>query len=817
MYNMAEQQQALEQYMSDEATARMNRDNLKSATRGAWADSKIGSLYVKKHTALFVGAVQGFLDRTAEQGRAIRATDLLRKTGLNAETISFLFTKAFYNHVPKMKGRPVKRVTLCIKLADLIHDQWRVEHFSDSKTRKNLLKKLCKDFDKRQYPRYWRLKTIKNYFHAEQVEWQGWTTREKLQVGYALLIMFRDSTGLIETTKADKYVGLHPDFLNHMQDTMSHRVQDFMLYMPMVVPPRPWTDEHLFRGGYLSGKMVKSYPIIKGARKRDVPRFMAMDWSQILPAINALQETAWRVNPDLLNLLEWVMFEKGGGMAGLPFANPEPLPPEPEGYRTDDEVKRKHNHLCFLLHDKNRRAISGRLAVMFTVSLARKYKNYPAIFFPHNLDTRGRAYPLPAFLNPQGADYCKALLEFGRGLPIEDDEQAAWLAVAGANAYGNDKVSLQERVDWVQDNEEMIFSIATDPKADIRWMEASEPFQFVRFCKEWKAFWDHGYGYVSHMVVPVDATCSGLQHYAAMLRDEVGGRSVNLVPGLSRQDIYGDVANKVIEKLFRESNQFPEMAKDWIKFGIDRKMTKRQVMVVPYAGTFSSCMEYTREAVAEKLAQGMLCPWDASDSTNHTDRIVFLSKLIWEAIDECVVKGKEAMRWLSDVARVYTKHANKNDEPTYTKRMTWVTPDGFQVVHHRPSVSKTQVETYMDGRLRLTIYEEINKLDGKDMALAVAPNFVHSLDACHLRMSVMRGVDNGITEFGMVHDSFGVHASRMPRFLRDCVKPAFIQMYQQDVLAQFAGELPPALELPPMPTMGTLNINAVQDSEFFFS
>ena len=805
--------------MLAEAKARQTRDDAKSASRGAWSDSKLGSRYVKLHTQAFTAAVRDFMDQPAQKGRRYnRAAEYLRQTGLDAETISFLFIKSMYNQVPRMKSRPLKRVTMCIRLSDLIHDEWRVRHFGNTENRRNLLRKLCKDFDKRQYPRYWRLKTIKNYFYAEQLEWQGWSTREKLHVGYALLILFRDTTGLVETDNSSKYVQLRPEFLSHMEENAAKRVQDFMLYLPMVVPPRPWTEEYLFRGGYLSSKLVRPYPIIKGARRRDVERMNSMDWSKTLPAINALQETAWRVNKDMVELLNWAMFTRGGGFAGLPHANPLPLPPEPEGYRTDEDVKRKHNLICFNIHDQNRRMISGRLAVFFTMTLAKKFQQFPAIFFPHNLDTRGRAYPLPAFLNPQGADWCKSLLEFSRGITIENDEQAAWLAVAGANAYGNDKVALQERVDWVQDNEEMIFSIAADPMSDLRWVEASEPFQFVRFCKEWAAFWNHGYGYVSHMVVPVDATCSGLQHYAGMLRDEVGGRSVNLVPGLPRQDIYGDVANKVIEKMFRDSALFPVMAKDWIKFGIDRKITKRQVMVVPYAGTFSSCMEYTREAVSDKLATGIVCPWDVSNSEDHTQRIVYLARLIWEAIDEVVVKGKEAMRWLSDVARAHTKEANKNPGTAHDKRMTWLTPDGFEVIHFRPSMSKNRVETVLDGRLRLTYYEDTARLETKDMALAVAPNFVHALDACHLRMSVVKGLENGITDFGMVHDSFGVHAARMPAFLRDCVKPAFIQMYSDDVLGRFyEAQTSTGLSIPTPPSMGSLDITGVAESEFFFS
>lgn len=813
--DLKEVQTSLETAGLEHAQRRLKADNDKTNKRGVWSESKLGISFQRAAATAFAKTVHGFLNQPAEKGRRMnRAAEKLRVTGLEPEAIAHLFTKALYNLIPLTHKRRVKRVSLCIRAADLIHDEWRIRTFSRTEERKALLRKLFKQFDKRTYPREWRKRTIMNYFHSEQVDWSMWSTADKLHVGYALLLLFRDSTGLVEASPSSTYVEPVPALVEAIEEAMNNRVLDYMLYQPMVVPPRPWTDDHLFRGGYLSSKTVRRYPIVKGSRKRDVERFQKIDWSRILPAINALQETPWRINKTILSVLEWTMFERGGDMAGLPRADKKPIPPEPEGYRTDEEIRKAHDKVCFLIHSENREVISKRLSVLATINLAKQFKNFRAVYFPHNLDSRGRAYPLPAFLNPQGPDYTKALLEFAEGKPILDDNAAGWLAIAGANAYGKDKISLQERVDWVQENEEMIFSIAADPKADLRWMAASEPFQFLRFCLEWAGFWNTGFGYVSHMVVPVDATCSGLQHYSAMLRDEVGGRSVNLVPGLPRQDIYQDVADKVIEKMMENTSLFDP---GWIKFGINRKTTKRQVMVVPYAGTFSSCLEYTRAAVQEKLKEGHLLPWDKSE---HDDRIVYLSKLIWTSIDETVIKAKEAMRWLSKAASEYTKWANKNlSGNAFDKRLTWVTPDGFEVIHYRLDEKKRHVETYLDGRVRLTYMEPTTKLEAKDMALAVAPNFVHSYDAALLRMSVMKGLERGLRHFGMVHDSFGVHAADMSMFLSECIKPSFVEMYQKDVLAEFRDRLPAEVVavLDPLPEAGTLDLNGVLESEFFFS
>jgi DNA-directed RNA polymerase len=819
---MHDQQLQVEDRMYRDAYIRRDRDNQKHNKRQAWSESKIGRTYTTQATSKFVHTVEQMLANydPNRSGSNLRAIRLMVESGLEPEVLAYLFSKTLYNLMPLTHRRRLKTVTLCMKVGEVVHDELRIRFFAQNENRKALLKKLFKTFDKRTYPRDWRKRTILNYFHAEQLSWNQWSQNEKLVIGHALLVWFRDSTGLVVCPRGSTFVDPAQELTQHIEETLASRVLEFMLYKPMLCPPIPWSASNLFRGGYLDTVKTKPYPLVKGTNAKDKDRLMAKDWSQVIPAINALQETPWRINRNVLDVLEWAMYQRGGGIAGLPLANDKDLPKKPEGYRVDEEITKAHDKLCFLIHSENREVKSKRLLVLSTIAIARAYRTEKEVYFPHNLDSRGRAYPLPVFLNPQGPDSTKALLEFAHGEPIENEEQACWLAIAGANAYGNDKVSLQERVNWVQDNEELIFSVAKDPKHDLRWTTASEPFQFLRFCFEWSAFWRQGYGFMSHMVTPVDATCSGLQHYSAMLRDEVGGKSVNLVPNMSRQDIYQDVADKTVEKLMRESNQFPVECANLIKFGIDRKITKRQVMVVPYAGTFASCMEYTREAVLEKIKDGHPCAWNADNTEEHTKHMVLLSKLIWEAIDEVVVKGKEAMRWISTAAREYTKWANDNlMGNAYDKRMSWVTPDGFEVVHYRSDAKKNRVETYLDGnvRVRLQLKHDTQRLSSKDMALAVAPNFVHSMDAALLRMSIMRGLKAGIHHYGMVHDSFGVHAAKMSMFLRDCVKPAFIDMYQQDVLQQFADKLPNELELEPLPTRGTLALEGVQDSEFFFS
>ena len=67
---------------------------------------------------------------------------------------------------------------------------------------------------------------------------------------------------------------------------------------------------------------------------------------------------------------------------------------------------------------------------------------------------------------------------------------------------------------------------------------------------------------------------------------------------------------------------------------------------------------------------------------------------------------------------------------------------------------------------------------------AFPPNFIHSLDAAHLMLTLNRCQQLGIEDFVAVHDSFGTHAcdvAKLARALRD----SFMHMHSQPLLDQY--------------------------------
>ena len=88
--------------------------------------------------------------------------------------------------------------------------------------------------------------------------------------------------------------------------------------------------------------------------------------------------------------------------------------------------------------------------------------------------------------------------------------------------------------------------------------------------------------------------------------------------------------------------------------------------------------------------------------------------------------------------------------------------------------------------------------------------------------TVIYCLEAGVESFCMIHDSYGSHAGAAEE-LRNCLRQAFVDQYSGEVLADFKAQLVAQLpeelakEIPELPPMGTLDLNLVLKSEYFFA
>lgn len=244
------------------------------------------------------------------------------------------------------------------------------------------------------------------------------------------------------------------------------------------------------------------------------------------------------------------LMKTGIEAGGLPPSTLHEVPEKPEDIATNEEARKAYRRAALDVHEENT-VLIGRIAKVTSIlRTAERYAEFDAIYFPYQVDFRGRVYPVTQ-LSPQGEDFVKALIQFSEGEALGTQQAADWLAVHIANLFGVDKVSFEDRIQWVLDNEQMLLAIAEDPYTNRQWEDADSPFQAIAAALEWAGYREQGLSWVSRIPVALDGSCSGLHNFGMALRCEATGKAVNLIPADKPADIYQDVIDQVKAELLK--------------------------------------------------------------------------------------------------------------------------------------------------------------------------------------------------------------------------------------------------------------------------
>lgn len=612
--------------------------------------------------------------------------------------------------------------------------------------------------------------------------------------------------------------------------------------IPLVVPPVPWSRDTLSKGCFYT-TYVPNYPMVKRSR-----RLYALEVQNtrglhnVCDALNTLQETGWRINKPLAEVMEWMFNHKEDIVSDFarmedpakPVFTKEEIENNPKGVA---KARREH-------HLKMNKLKSKRLSNMSLIETAKMFWDEESFYFAWDMDSRGRAYPRASTLSPQGSQWSKYLMEFSNGQLIKTDEDMDGIRFNAATCFGLDKLPLEGRIAWTTENLQDLLQVARDPYRNLMWADADEPAGFLASCFELLGYEENGFAHVSRLPVAVDATCSGLQILSALSRDEVGGRSVNLTGEDERFDIYSEVAEGPVRRTLEEVaagqlgpyadfENAQEFAAAALEYGFDRKLTKRVTMTVPYSATEDSCREYVREYYHDRLEQDRKANYQAKGPHEQFHKFsVFMAKVVWNAIPQVVVRGLEVMKWLQDVS-VTTVKANP------TVPLQWETPDGFVGRTNRPKEHVVQPRLYIydynqraaknpgDAKVSdIRTKQWTDKEDAQQHRNSCAPNVVHSLDATHLRMVVRRWskitqARGEVAEMAMIHDSFAVGTADF-KLLNKVIREEFVALYtDNDCLAEYEQSMReiagPDVVFPARPELGSLDLSNVLNNQFFFS
>lgn len=776
-----------------------------------------------------------------------------RSLRISCESAAVIILKVILSKLVKPEGIPITPMASAI--GRTLEDEIRFGRIRD-KEQEHFKKAIAENLNKRagaSYKKAYMQAVETSMLEQGQLEdaWGTWSPTEAVHVGIKMLEIVIQSTQLVELKRYGAGNAAADVEMVHLSDFWVKKMaqRGFSLagiapvYQPCVVPPKPWTG--VVGGGYWA-KGRRPLPLIRLGSKYAVARYEDVYMPEVYDAVNIIQNTPWKVNKKVLDVVN--MVEKLNNTPIDDIPQMEPLKPEDYAGETEEELKAWKKAAAGIYRREKARQ-SRRLSLSFIVNQANKFSQFKAIWFPYNMDWRGRVYAVPMF-NPQGNDMQKGLLTLAVGKPIGADG-FKWLKVHGANCAGVDKVTFEERIKWVEDNHDNIMAAAKAPMDSIEWWgKLDSPFCFLAFCFEYAGVMHHGLSYSCSLPIAFDGSCSGIQHFSAMLRDHIGGHAVNLTPSGKVQDIYRIVSDRIEEELKvllvngtdnemvthedKKTGEITErlklgtreLARQWLTYGMSRKVTKRSVMTLAYGSK-----EY---GFADQVYEDIVMPAIDSGSgamfTEPSQASRFMAKMIWEAVSVTVVAAVDAMKWLQGAAKLLAAEVKDKKTGEILKPclpVHWVTPDGFPVWQEYRKKDTTRLNLMFLGSFNLqpTVNKGTKKeLDKHKQESGISPNFVHSQDGSHLRKTVVHTHRKyGVMSFAVIHDSFGTIPADAEYLFRG-VRETMVETYRDnDVLLDFYEQFEYQLhesqrdKLPELPKKGKLNIEDILSSDFAFA
>ncbi|KAG4392482.1 hypothetical protein GLYMA_04G155600v4 [Glycine max] len=558
------------------------------------------------------------------------------------------------------------------------------------------------------------------------------------------------------------------------------------------------------KGGHL---FLPSYIMrTHGSRKQqDVMKNVnGAQMQKVFETLDILGNTKWRVNRRMLGVVESI-WAGGGNIAGLVDCKDVPKPDKPPV----EDLKLIQEWKCSVRKAKkiNLERHSLRCDTELKLSVARKMKDEEGFYYPHNLDFRGRAYPMHPHLNHLGSDLCRGLLEFAEGRPL-GKSGLRWLKIHLANLYagGIEKHSYDGRLGFIEDHIHDIFDSADHPINGNRWwLTAEDPFQCLAACINLSEALRSSSpnSFISHLPIHQDGSCNGLQHYAALGRDNLEAAAVNLVAKEKPADVYTEIAVRVYDIMRRDSNKdpdtFPNALLAKVLLGqIDRKLVKQTVMTSVYGVTYIGAREQIKRRLGEK---GLI-----TDDRLLYAASCYAAKVTLAALGEVFEAARGIMGWLGDCAKVI---ACEN------QAVRWTTPLGLPVVQPYCKTERYQIRTSLQ---LLALQREGSAVSVKKQRSAFPPNFVHSLDSSHMMMTALACNDAGLC-FAGVHDSFWTHPCDVEK-MNQILREKFVELYNMPILENLLEGFQttyPGLAFPPLPKRGDFDLQKVLDSPYFFN
>lgn len=305
---------------------------------------------------------------------------------------------------------------------------------------------------------------------------------------------------------------------NLLDDRVSAPEMESMVSFPQRQKPRDW--DRFYHP--IAGELVHN------ASRRSKRSISKRKTPLLFQAINTLQNIAYELDKDVYDVLTQVSDSKI--------------------FTLEDEINNaseaQQQEKAFISRIAAKQRVND--TIMKTAKIVYDWEEFYQYYF---MDNRvGRLYTQQKALKSDGCDLEKGLMQF-KEKKVWGSEGFFWHKFHLTNSWGEDKLSIDDRVSFAEDRLEMWAEIGRNPVANRLWEAADNPVVFLQACIDLAKAIDTTNGkpetYSSGIIVGHDASNSGLQIYSAFSRNYDIAKLCNLA-GTTRGDYYLTVGDHII-------------------------------------------------------------------------------------------------------------------------------------------------------------------------------------------------------------------------------------------------------------------------------
>lgn len=584
-------------------------------------------------------------------------------------------------------------------------------------------------------------------------------------------------------------IKINPDYLEDIKQNIIINPSS----LPMICEPEKWSD--ISFGGFLENKYQrKDIVSSSSAHKHKIE-----DRQSLYTAINYLNSIQFGINKDLLNFL-----------------------------LTDGK---------YLLEVEVLESQGEIIQREITLNLAQIFANIPFYLNIH-ADWRGRLYTHSFFISYQGSDLSSSLLQLWVGEKLTEKGRE-YLYIYGANLYNENKINkkpYKERILWVKDNYDNIINMIPS-----FMMKAENKFIFAAFCLTMKNLHEDPKAKV-YISIFLDATCSGIQHFAALLKDLDLGSKVNLIPQKDTDNV-GDIYSEIMDDVNKAVNEFGDKNPEFYslsKVKLTREIVKTSIMTKVYnVSVFGITLQLKDKLKTIKKGNNTFyCFPGLNGSINLTSKELYkIAQIIYNQIFILFPSLKNIYNYFIDIAKLMIK---------LEIPLSWITPAGLKITQHYLKSKKNKISISIAGKSKTLVLKEMeDTIDSRKQNQAIIPNIIHSLDATHLIKLINTIVSINFGPILTIHDCFGTHPN-LCHILELLVKKEFILLYiKEDFLKKFHTKIIESikdnqvpilkdendnyfitlhhknkdekLKIPTLPSLGSLDIKSITYSKYMIT